>query len=58
LADYLTIRRAMGFKMERHEKLLAQFVDYLTVNGAGTVTLEHALTWATSPTTSDPRWRA
>jgi len=35
LADYLTIRRAMGFKMERHEKLLAQFVDYLTVNGAG-----------------------
>jgi len=58
LADYLAIRRAMGFKMERHEKLLAQFVDYLTVNGAGTVTLEHALTWATSPTTSDPRWWA
>ena len=58
LADYLAIRRAMGFKMERHEKLLAQFVDYLTVNDAGTVTLEDALAWATSPTTSDPRWWA
>jgi len=25
LEEYLTVRRAMGFKMERHEKLLAQF---------------------------------
>ena len=29
LQDYLAVRRAMGFKMERHAKLLGQFVDYL-----------------------------
>jgi integrase/recombinase XerD len=29
LADYLTIRRAMGYKLERAGKLLTQFVDYL-----------------------------
>jgi len=56
LQEYLALRRAMGFKMERHEKLLAQFVDYLAVNEADTVTLEHALAWATLPSTSDPRW--
>jgi hypothetical protein len=25
LEEYLTVRRAMGFKMERHEKLLGQY---------------------------------
>ncbi|MDQ2782516.1 MAG: tyrosine-type recombinase/integrase [Actinomycetota bacterium] len=58
LADHLAIRRAMGFKMERHAKLLAQFVDYLVLRDANTVTLEHALAWATSPTTSNPNWWA
>lgn len=58
LEDYLTLRRAMGFKMERHEKLLGQFVDYLTGLGCDTVTVDHALAWATSPTGADPRWWA
>ena len=34
LAEYLDVRRAMGFKMERHEKLLAQFTGFLAGNGA------------------------
>jgi hypothetical protein len=25
LQEYLAVRRAMGFKMERHEKVLTQF---------------------------------
>lgn len=58
LPEYLSIRRAMGFTMGRHEKLLAQFVDYLAVRKADTVTVEHALAWATAPSTSDPRWWA
>jgi integrase/recombinase XerD len=29
LADYLRIRRALGFKLERAERLLAQFIAYL-----------------------------
>jgi hypothetical protein len=44
LQEYLTIRRAMGFKMECHEKLLGQFADYyLAAHDAATLTIEHAL---------------
>ena len=58
LQQYLTIRRAMGFKMERHEKLLGQFADYLAAHDAATLTIEHALAWASSPNAADPRWWA
>jgi integrase len=58
LQEYLTIRRAMGFKMERHEKLLGQFADYLAAHDAATLTIEHALIWASSPNSADPRWWA
>jgi len=58
LQEYLAVRRAMGFKMERHEKLLEQFVDYLAASDVSTLTTEHALAWATSPSQSDPRWWA
>ena len=40
LQDYLALRRAMGFKMERHAKLLGQFVDFLAAQDAATLTLE------------------
>ena len=46
LADYLAIRRALGYKLERAGKLLCQFVSYLEEVGADTVTSEHALAWA------------
>ncbi|MGW3199154.1 tyrosine-type recombinase/integrase [Streptomyces sp. NPDC001118] len=49
LADYLSIRRAMGFKLERAEHLLGQFLDYLAHQHTQTVTTEHALAWATAP---------
>jgi hypothetical protein len=32
-ADYLQIRRALGFKLERAEKLLAQYLAYLDTIG-------------------------
>jgi integrase/recombinase XerD len=58
LRDYLAVRRAMGFKMERHAKLLGQFVDYLATHDTATITIEHALAWAGAPTGADPRWWA
>ncbi|MET7844736.1 tyrosine-type recombinase/integrase [Streptomyces sp. NPDC005356] len=58
LQDYLAIRRAMGFTMERHEKLLTQFTEYLAAHGAATLSIEHALAWATSPDAADARWWA
>jgi integrase/recombinase XerD len=58
LADYLRVRRAMGFKLDRAEKLIGQFLDYLEDHHAVTVTTEHALTWATAPRNVDPWWWA
>jgi hypothetical protein len=58
LADYLRIRRALGFKLERAERLLAQFVAYLRDHNIEVPTIEDALAWATSPAAATPRWWA
>jgi integrase len=47
--DYLRIRRALGFKLERAEKLLAQYLAYLDTTGQDRVTVENALDWAQLP---------
>jgi integrase/recombinase XerD len=56
LADYLALRRGLGFKLERPGQLLAGFVGYLEQAGAATVTTGHALAWATAPAGADPSW--
>lgn len=58
LEEYLTLRRSMGFKLERAGKLLAQFVVYCEAAGAESVTIQLALGWATLPEGGDPRWAA
>lgn len=58
VADYLSIRRAMGYKVERHERLLIQFVGYLSQVGATTVTIEHAIAWSTLPPRGNGTWWA
>jgi integrase/recombinase XerD len=54
--DYLRIRRALGFKLERDGDLLSGFVGYLESVGTETVTIEHALRWATLPSDANPVW--
>lgn len=39
LDDYLTIRRALGFKLERAGLLLADFVGYLETNALDTIAI-------------------
>jgi hypothetical protein len=46
LADYLKIRRALGYKLERAGKLLPQYLDYLDDRGDRLVTIENARAWA------------
>jgi site-specific recombinase XerD len=58
LVDYLRVRRALGFKLERTEYELRQFVGWLEARGIETITVENALSWATrSPraTASHPK---
>ena len=58
VGDYLTTRRAMGYQLERAGRLLPQFVDYLDEAGASTVTVEHAVAWATLPAGDKRNWWA
>jgi integrase/recombinase XerD len=57
VADYLAVRRSLGFRLARPEKLLAQFAGYLDQAGTATVTTEQALAWAVLPG-GDPAWHA
>ena len=55
--NYLVVRRALGFRLERAEKLLGQFVAYCDDNAIATVTTEAAVAWATLPVEGSPGWR-
>lgn len=58
LSDYLTIRRALGYKLARAEKLLGQYLNYLDERDERLITVENAVTWATLPAASNPNWWA
>src|SRR5262249_40102520 len=57
LTDYLQIRRALGYKLERAGKLLPQYLAYLDDRGEQLVTIENVLAWATLPA-GDVNWWA
>jgi integrase/recombinase XerD len=56
LADYLALRRSLGFKLERDEKLLAQFIGWLAEHGKQTITVTDALAWVRLPAAASPSW--
>ena len=56
LADYLAVRRALGYKLAGAELLLGQFIAYLEKRGEQTIRAELALAWATLPTNAHPSW--
>jgi integrase len=58
LADYLQVRRSLGYKLTHHGELLPQFVAYLQDVGAERLTTEHALRWAMLSAGSSPAWCA
>jgi hypothetical protein len=47
LAEYLSLRQALGFKLHNAARLLGQFVGYLEEHGMDTVTTDDALSWVT-----------
>jgi len=58
LAGYLAVRRALGYKLARAEKLLAQFIAWLDARGEQTITTASALAWATLPPATGSNWHA
>jgi integrase len=47
LADYLAVRRVLGYRLVRAEKLLAQFLTFVEARGEEHLTIATALAWAT-----------
>jgi integrase len=47
-ADYVTLRRRMGFKFEEASELLADFVSHLLDGGKSVITIQAAVDWAQS----------
>jgi len=52
--DYLRLRRALGYKLERAGHLLPQLVAYLQAEGSATLTTELAISWARLPADARP----
>jgi integrase len=56
LHDYLSMRRALGYKLQRAEKLLTQFVGFIETSGSERISTELALAWATLPAQGAKDW--
>ena len=56
LADYLALRRALGYRLDRPEKLLNQFLDHLDATHQEVVTVQNALEWAQLPANGASNW--
>ncbi len=57
IADYLAVRRALGFKLRRPELLLTDFARFMDRAGVDTITTALALAWATN-VSGGANWKA
>ena len=49
VAEYLALRRGLGFKLKKHSRMLSEFATFLEEQGALHITSQLALRWATEP---------
>jgi integrase len=56
LADYLALRRALGYRLARPEKLLGQFLNHLERADESRITVAVALDWARLPAGGSNWW--
>jgi integrase/recombinase XerD len=56
--DYLAVRRALGFKLEPHGRLLAGFAAHLEQAGAACITTDLAVQWARLPAGTGLQWQS
>ncbi len=54
--DYLAMRRALGYQLTEHGRVLPQFVTFLTQRGESLITTELALDFATQPADASVVW--
>jgi hypothetical protein len=56
VSDYLALRRGLGFKLETHGRVLAQFARFLEQRDATVITTALALEFATQPASGSVVW--
>jgi integrase/recombinase XerD len=56
LADYLALRRSLGYGLIRDEKLLNQFLDWLDDHDRDEITVADALAWVRLPEAASASW--
>jgi integrase/recombinase XerD len=56
LADYLELRRGLGYKLARAGQLLPDFVDSVERSKGRFITTVGAVAWATGPAEAAPSW--
>lgn len=56
--DYLALRRALGFKLDKPGRLVLQFADHLDRLDTQTISVELALRWARQSAQASPVWWA
>jgi integrase/recombinase XerD len=56
VSDYLSLRRALGFKLARHARLLPDLVEHLESAGVTTLTTGLTLEWATALEGKPDEW--
>lgn len=57
-ADYLELRRSLGFRLKNDERLLADFTAFMERRHATHVTAKLAVQWARQPASGDQNYRA
>ena len=56
VTEYLQLRRALGYKLEREGRELPKFVEFLEQHDATVITTELALAWAIQPADATRRY--
>jgi integrase len=58
VAEYLALRRALGFRLRHETWFLPDFVAFLAAHRSSVITTELALRWAQLPSGTSSRWQA
>jgi integrase/recombinase XerD len=56
LADYIALRRSLGFEMTKHDIALREFLKFFMAQKAQYLTIKLALQWARKPQDTNPAW--
>lgn len=56
LVDYLAVRRALGYKLDKPARLLDQFLAYVEQQGEEHLRVDTMLAWARLPNDADRSW--